>query len=134
MARDGLGNLVHRGWVDRPEPYLAAADLVVGQPGNTLVHQVLALGRPFLAVPEWRYFGEQEGKARALARAGVAHAVETWPATPRAWREALAGARACDPALARSTVAPDAAARAACWLEALAARLWHRPEGLAAAE
>ena len=130
----GCANLVQRGWVDAPEPFLAAADVVVGQPGNTLVHQVLALGTPFLAVPEWRYFDEQGGKARALARAGVAHACETWPATPRAWREALTRARASDAEAARSMVAPDAAPGAARWLEDLAARLWRRPEGLAAAE
>ena len=127
----GCANLVHRGWVDVAEPFLAAADVVVGQPGNTLVHQVLGLGRPFLAIPEWRYFDEQGGKARALMREGVAHACETWPATPRAWREALAAARACDADRARSMVAPDAAARAARWLEALATRLWDRPEDAA---
>ena len=127
-------NLVHRGWVDAPEAYLAAADLVVGQPGNTLTHQVLATGRPFLAVPEWRYFGEQHGKARALMREGVAHACETWPATPQAWRAALAAAKACDAGLARSMVDPRAADHAARWLEDLAARLWARPEARVAAE
>jgi UDP-N-acetylglucosamine:LPS N-acetylglucosamine transferase len=130
----GAANLRHRGWVDTPDAYLAAADVIVGQPGNTLVHQVLALGTPFVAIPEWRYFGEQEGKARALMREGVAHACATWPSTPQGWRDALAAARACDAARARSMVAPDAAARAAGWLETLAASLWHRPEGLAAAE
>ena len=130
----GAANLVHRGWVDAPGAHLAAADVVVGQPGNTLAHQVLALGTPFLAVPEWRYFGEQEGKARALMREGVAHACLTWPATPRAWREALAGARACDAERARSMVDPRAAARTARWLEELASRLWSPSEGLAAAE
>ena len=127
-------NLLHRGWVDAPDAYLAAADVIVGQPGNTLAHQVLALGTPFLAIPEWRYFDEQGGKARALMREGVAHARETWPATPAAWREALARARLCDADLARSMVAPDAAARAAAWLEDLAARLWDRPEERVAAE
>ena len=130
----GAGNLLHRGWVDGADAYLAAADAVVGQPGNTLVHQVLARGTPFVAVPEWRYFGEQEGKARALMREGVAHACPTWPATPRAWREALDAARAADAERARSMVSPDAAGRAADWLEALAASLWRRPERLAAAE
>lgn len=124
----GAANLVHRGWVEAPEPFLAAADVVVGQPGNTLVHQVLALGRPFLAIPEWRYFGEQEEKARALARAGVAARRETWPATPQGWRAAIAEAQGADLALARALVAPDAAEGAALWLEALAARLWHRSE------
>ena len=130
----GGANLIHRGWVEDAAPYLAAADVILGQPGNTLVHQVLALGTPFLAVPEWRYFGEQEGKARALMREGVAHARETWPSTPGAWREALAAARACDGARARSMVDAHAAARAAGWLETLAARLWRRPAELAAAE
>ena len=130
----GTGNLTHRGWVDAADPYLAAADVIVGQPGNTLVHQVLALGTPFVAIPEWRYFGEQKGKARALMREGVAHACATWPSTPREWRGALAAARACDPERARSMVAPDAAGLTAQWLENLAASLWHRPEGLAAAE
>ena len=127
-------NLLHHGWVDAPDVHLAAADVIVGQPGNTLVHQVLALGTPFLAIPEWRYFDEQGGKARALMREGVAHACETWPATPQGWRHALTRAQACDAARARSMVDPQAAARAAAWLESLAARLWHRPDERIAAE
>lgn len=130
----GAANLVHSGWVEAPEPYLAAADVVVGQPGNTLVHQVLSLGRPFLAVPEWRYFGEQQDKARALMREGVAHTASTWPDTPHGWRDALAAAEATDAVRARSMVRPDAAPRAARWLEALAEGLWRRPEALEAAE
>ncbi len=66
------GNLTHRGWVDDPATHVAAADLVISSTGNTTCAQVLAAGRPWIVVPEWRYFDEQRLKAEALARAGVA--------------------------------------------------------------
>ena len=121
------GNLALHGWVDLPEPFLAAADIFVSSTGNTTCHQILATGTPWVAVPEWRYFAEQLEKGRALARAGVAHLCETWPATPAAWREAFAAARRCDGEMARAMVDPAAGAGAADWLERLAETLWARP-------
>ena len=134
VAREGHetvpGNLVLHGWVDRPEPFLAAADVFVASTGNTTCHQILSTGTPWVAVPEWRYFAEQLEKGRALQRAGVAHLCETWPATPSAWRDAFAAARRCDPEAARSMVDPSAAAAAAAWLERLAGTLWAEPRRL----
>ena len=118
------GNLCLHGWVDRPEPFLSAADIFVASTGNTTCHRILATGTPWVAIPEWRYFDEQIEKGRALARAGVAHLCETWPATPQAWRAAFANARACDPAAARAMVDPCADENAAAWLENLARRIW----------
>ena len=118
------GNLVLHGWVDAPEPFLAAADVFLASTGNTTCHQILGTGTPWVAIPEWRYFAEQLEKARMLERAGVAHVRETWPATPGSWQDAFAAARACDPAKARSMIDPQAAQRTAAWLEGLAARLW----------
>ena len=128
VAREGHetepGNLMHHGWVDVPETYVAAADLVIASTGNTACHQILAAGRPWIAVPEWRYFEEQLHKGRALHRAGVAHLCETWPGTPHGWRLAVDAARALDPDRQRRLVDPAAAAGTARWLTDLAARLW----------
>ena len=118
-------NLRHEGWVDNPMDYVAAADVVVASTGNTTVAQILSAGRPWIAVPEWRYFDEQVRKAEALARAGVAHHLPALPSSVPAWRAALAAARAAhDPARQRALIRPDAAAHAARWLDDLATRLW----------
>ncbi len=120
-----VGNLAHRGWVENPADYIAAADLVVSSTGNTTVHMVAAAARPWLVIPEWRYFDEQRCKARALARHGAAAMRETWPACPADWQAALDEARAVDPARQRALVGASAARDAAGWLEDRAAALWH---------
>ena len=118
-------NLSHHGWVDAPMDYVAAADVVIASTGNTTCHQILAVGRPWLAVPEWRYFDEQVEKARALDRAGAATHMPSLPASIGAWRRALAQARdGHDAARQRALVRPDAAANAAAWLDDLAKSLW----------
>ncbi len=119
-----VGNLVHQGWVENPEDWIAAADVVIASAGNTTVHMICAAGRPYLVVPEWRYFDEQGHKARALDAVGAAALRETWPAGPAAWHEALAEAGRCDLDAQARLVAGDGARVAADWLEDLAARLW----------
>ncbi|MEM7709893.1 MAG: glycosyltransferase, partial [Pseudomonadota bacterium] len=117
-------NLSHHGWVDNPPFYLAAADLVVSSTGNTCCQQILAAGRPWIAIPEWRYFDEQVEKAKALHAAGAALHLPSFPASAQAWRRALDDARAThDPAGQRAMVRPDAATIVADWLENLAHRL-----------
>ncbi|WP_371158200.1 hypothetical protein [Jannaschia sp. 2305UL9-9] len=117
-------NLCHKGWVDDVPDHLAACDLVVASTGNTTCQQILAAGKPWIAVPEWRYFDEQVAKARALQAAGVATHLTALPASLPAWRAAIDRARADhDPDLQRSFVRPDAAAHVARWLEDLATRL-----------
>ncbi|MGR3541533.1 MAG: hypothetical protein ACU0BS_08910 [Hasllibacter sp.] len=120
----GAANLRHDGWVDGVADHLDAADAVIASTGNTTCQQILARGLPWLAIPEWRYFEEQLMKARALAAADVAAVRETWPGTPRGWRDALDEAGGRDLAKARTMCRPDAAEGAARWLERLAAELW----------
>ena len=121
------GNLRLDGWTDGVDAHLAAADAVCTSAGNTLCHQVLALGRPWLVVPEWRYFDEQAAKAEALARAGAAHVLPRWPGTPGGWIAALDAAARLDASAQRALFDADAARGAADWLAALAARLWAMP-------
>jgi len=118
-------NVEHRGWVDDAADYIAAADLVVSSTGNTTCQQVLAAGRPWLAVPEWRYFDEQHRKAEALAAAGVAAVRPHLPSSAQGWEAALAEALAThSPERQRAMIDERPAGIAADWLEALAARLW----------
>jgi len=118
------GNLTRVGWTSTPETYLAAADCVVGAGGNSAVHAILGMGRPFVVIPEWRYYDEQKRKAQALARAGVAVLRETWPASPAAWADALAAARGIPADCQRALAPPGGAAHAAAWLEQRATALW----------
>ncbi|MEH3034896.1 MAG: glycosyltransferase [Sphingomonas adhaesiva] len=117
-------NIEHRGWVDDAADHIAAADLVIASTGNTTCQQILAAGRPWLAVPEWRYFDEQHRKAEALAAAGVACARPHLPSSAHAWTdaldEALSGHR---PDRQRAMIDDAPADRAAAWLELLAVRL-----------
>lgn len=129
LARDwhatDPGNLRHLGWTDRAADWLSAADMVVSSSGNSVTHEVLALGKPWIVIPQWCYFDEQLRKAQALAAAGVAHAPGAWPASAEGWDAAVAAALAGhDPDRARALYDPDAAAGAAAWVETLIARLW----------
>ncbi|MBB4154876.1 putative glycosyltransferase [Sphingomonas jinjuensis] len=117
-------NIEYRGWVDDAADYIAAADLVITSTGNTTCQQILAAGRPWLAVPEWRYFDEQHRKAEALAAAGVACVRPHLPSSAQGWSaaldEALAGHR---PDAQRAMIDDAPADRVALWLETLATRL-----------
>ena len=118
-------NLIHHGWVDNAPDFIAAADLVIASTGNTTCQQILAAGKPWLAVPEWRYFDEQVRKAACLDRAGVAVMRPHLPASAQAWTAALTEVMARhDPARQAAMVTSDADRHAADWLEGLIARLW----------
>ena len=118
------GNLDHRGWVDNPRDWIAAADRVVSSCGNTTVHMILAAGKPWIAVPEWRYFDEQLCKAEVLDREGLAAVARHWPAHAAGWEKLWAAARLIDPERQRAVIADDPAADAAAWLDETAQRLW----------
>ena len=118
------GNLDHRGWVDNPDVWMAAADRIVSSCGNTTVHMALATGRPWVVVPEWRYFEEQRCKARVLEREGLAATAQEWPSHAAAWAALWDRARALDCAAQRDIVRGDAAIEAADWLDDLATTLW----------
>lgn len=112
-------------WVDNPLDYLAVADVILSSTGNTTCQQTLAAARPWIVVPEWRYFDEHLCKARALADAGAALHLPMLPSSAHRWREALTRARAMhDPDLQRRLAGRGMASATAAWLESLAARLW----------
>ena len=138
VAREGhetdFGNLTLHGWVDDPLAWIAAADTVIASAGDNTVHEIARVNRPFLCVPEWRYFGEQHEKARAMARAGAAHTLEVWPSSDAGWRAAIEGARGIDLDAQAALFDPKAGAKIASYLEETADRLWagERPVSLAA--
>ena len=118
------GNLVHKGWVDKPEVWIAAADRIVSSCGNTTVHMVAAADKPWIVVPEWRYFDEQLCKAAVLDREGLAATAAVWPSHEKAWSDLWDRAIALSDRPNSGLVEPDAAAKAADWLDQLATKLW----------
>ena len=118
------GNLEHRGWVDNPHEWIAAADRVVSSCGNTTVHMVLAAGKPWVVIPEWRYFDEQFCKAEVLDREGFAAVSRHWPSHAQGWEKLWAAARMIDVERQRAVVDPHSAEGAAAWLDDLCCKLW----------
>ena len=118
------GNLRHLGWVDNPEDWISAADRIVSSCGNTTVHMVAAAGKPWIAIPEWRYFNEQTCKAEALDRAGVAATARQWPSSAQDWRKLWHAALAVDRGAQQSLVNDGAARDAAREIEAVIHRIW----------
>lgn len=119
-----FGNLRELGWVVGTTDHIAAADVVVASAGDNTVHEIARVGRPYVCVPEWRYFSEQTRKAERLAELDAAVALPVWPGALDPWRGILDRAKALDPAALSSLYDADAAAVAAEYLETLAARLW----------
>ncbi|MDP4023008.1 glycosyltransferase [Methylobacterium sp. NEAU 140] len=119
-----FANLRELGWVPSVTDHLAAADIVIASAGDNTVHEVARVGGRLIVMPEWRYFAEQTRKAEALVRLGAAVQVPAWPGDLAGWRDLLARARALDGTALRGLYAPDAAARAAGWLEDLTDALW----------
>ena len=121
-----FGNLELRGWVPDITDHLAAADIVLASSGDTIVHEIARVGRPYVCAPEWRYFDEQQRKGERLAELGAAVMLPTWPGASTPWRGLLDSAKALDPAALASLYAADAASAAADYLEHLAGELWAR--------
>ncbi|MGU3663522.1 glycosyltransferase [Methylobacterium sp. A49B] len=119
-----FSNLRELGWVPSVTNYLAAADIVIASAGDNTVHEVARVGGRLIVMPEWRYFAEQTRKAEALVRLSAAVQAPIWPGDLQGWRDLLARARALDVTALRGLYAPDAAARAAGWLEGLTDTLW----------
>jgi UDP:flavonoid glycosyltransferase YjiC (YdhE family) len=119
-----FANLRELGWVPSVTDYLAAADIVIASAGDNTVHEVARVGGRLVVMPEWRYFGEQTRKADALVRLGAAVQAPNWPGDLQGWRDLLDRARSLDGETLRSLHAPDAANRAAGWLESLTDDLW----------
>lgn len=119
-----FANLINCGWVENVVDYIAASDIVIASAGDNTVHEVAMLERPYICAPEWRYFGEQTRKAECLAGLGAAVNMAHWPSDFAGWQDVLARARALDVQILAELYAPEAARRAAQWLEACVDRLW----------
>ena len=119
-----FANLRHLGWVDGVTRWLAAADIVIASAGDNTVHEIARVGRPFLVVPEWRYFDEQWRKAQELERVGAAAMLPVWPGDLDGWRAALERARAVDLDAQRGLFDAGAAGSAARFLMETCDRLW----------
>ena len=126
-----FANLEKRGWVSNPIDYLAAADVVIASAGDNTVHEIARVARPYLCIPEWRYFGEQHVKAEQLSRLGAAHVLPVWPASNDQWQGAIDGARKAGTKALAPLFEADAARRIGEYLIELDARLWHGAEAAA---
>lgn len=76
---DGEGTVERLGWVADPWPLLCRADVVVAAAGDAAIADVAAAGRPLIAVPQHRPYGEQQAQAAALVRHWLCLSVPTWP-------------------------------------------------------
>jgi hypothetical protein len=101
---------------------IGSAEVVVSHAGHNAVMEVAAARRPLICIPRPRPFGEQNGKAEALRRAGAAVVRERWCA-PGEWPGVLAAARDLGTERLASVVDPAAKARLAARVDSLAARL-----------
>ncbi len=117
-------NLRHLGWVDNVEDWISAADRLVSSCGNTTVHMIAAAARPWVIVPEWRYFAEQLRKAEALDAAGVAAMARQWPASGADWMKLWRAAEVIEPERQRALVRDNAAKSAATAINAMIERIW----------
>ncbi len=121
-------NLHHLGWIENPEDWISAADRIVSSCGNTTVHMVASAGKPWVVVPEWRYFSEQVCKAEALDSAGAAAMSRIWPSSAGDWRKLWQSAALVNPDNQRDLVQPDAARQAAHDIEQLITSIWAEPK------
>ncbi|RFC64571.1 glycosyl transferase [Fulvimarina endophytica] len=119
-----FSNLKELGWVANVTDHLAAADIVIASAGDNTVTEIARVGRPFVVIPEWRYFGEQARKAEAMAKLGAAVHAPGWPADLAGWRAMMEEARRLDLTAIVPLYDPAAAAKAAGWLERLTDDLW----------
>ena len=131
-----FSNLRDVGWVDNVSDYIAAADVIVATPGDTLTHEIARVGRPLICIPEWCYYNEQARKAEALAAQNLAVYSPTWPASFGQWRTLVEQAYQCDISRQGQLVDDKAANRAAEYLEKLIQKLWQKsaPDELMEAE
>jgi hypothetical protein len=92
------------------------ADVVVTHGGQNAVAEVAAARRPAVIIAESRPYSEQAETVRALGDAGLAVALQDWPA-PSWWPELLESAKARGGARWNRWVTGNAAARAAGFLD-----------------
>jgi hypothetical protein len=112
-------NLSIAGWVETADEDIADAGIVIGHAGDGLVNAVIAVGRPFICLPQNRPFDEQMVKARRLEALGVAIILETWPVAAE-WPALIRRARTLNLGQLQNLHDPDGATHAAELLKSLA--------------
>jgi len=98
---------------------LSWADVVITHGGQGAVAEVAASRRPAVVIAEDRPYDEQAATVRVLGDAGLAVALDRWPA-PARWPEVLRSARALDGQRWARWAPPGSARRAAEFLESTA--------------
>lgn len=119
-------NLHVHGWVRDVDAHLVRASLVVGGGGDGVVAAVVGAAKRFICLPEPRPYGEQAVKAEALARFGAAVVHHGWPA-PADWPDLVRRGIELDPSRIAGLADPDALARTAAEIEAIARTIEGRP-------
>jgi len=119
-----FANLINAGWVDNTYDYLAAADVVIATPGDTLTHEVARVGRPLICIPEWCYYSEQVCKGEVLERENLGVYSPVWPASFSQWQALVQRARDTAYSQQPQLVDEHAAQRAADFLENHITDLW----------
>ena len=74
-------NVSVEGWCQDTYIYLKAADVAIASAGHNTVMEIGTAEVPFLCIPEFRPFNEQEIKAQALAKLGLCHVLKTFPSS-----------------------------------------------------
>lgn len=118
---DALGGEAGR-WAEDPWPALCRADVVVTHAGLSAIAEVAAARKPAVIVPQPRPHEEQITTARALAAAGLAVTVSSWPRAG-CWDAVLEAALECGGSGWEAWSAGNGARRAAEFLESVAGRL-----------
>ncbi|MDB9526753.1 glycosyltransferase [Oscillatoria sp. CS-180] len=81
-------------YVAEPDAYLQQADIVIANTGNNSVLEVGYWQKPFITLPEWRFFDEQMAKAEQLAQHHLAVVMTDWPNAAIQWRSLIEQAKA----------------------------------------
>ena len=112
-------NLHLHGWVSDVGAHVAHAAVLVGGCGDGLLALASAYGRRFVCLPEARAYGEQTGKAEALARLGAAVVREGWPPANE-WPTLIGQAMSLDTSHIAALYDPSSNARCAAFVEGMA--------------
>ena len=100
------------GWCQDTYVYLKAADVAIASAGHNTVMEIGTAGVPFLCLPEFRPFDEQEIKAQVLAKLGLCHVIKTFPSR-NSIRSILERVNLIDTSKWQQIIASDGAAQAA---------------------
>ena len=79
LLQDLPQNISVVGWCEDTYIYLKAADVAIASAGHNTVMEIGTAKVPFLCIPEFRPFNEQEIKAQILAKLGLCHVLKNFP-------------------------------------------------------